>query len=220
MSISPNQRGTLSSNFGSSLILTRSWGKIKFYDLETLPDFVDCILILSGSENPFLTKEHNQVNLNESSERLIESMKLINKYPQAKIVFSGCYKIKDDDICSSEVVMKLFIQNNISINNIIFENQSRNTYENLLFSKRLVKPTKYEKWILITSAFHLRRSMGIAEQLQWSMIPYPTDFQTAKKIKWELSFNLIKNFYILERSSHEWLGLFTYYLLGRTSSIL
>ena len=90
----------------------------KFYELETLPDFVDGILILSGSENPFLTKVHNQVNLNESSERLIESMKLINKYPQAKIVFSGCYKIKDDDICSSEVVMKLFIQNNISINNI------------------------------------------------------------------------------------------------------
>ena len=72
-----------------------------------------------------------------------------------------------------------------------------------------------EKWMLITSAFHLRRSIGIAKQLQWTMIPYPTDFQSSKKIEWKLNFDLIRNFYVLERSSHEWLGLVAYYFLGR-----
>ena len=76
---------------------------------------------------------------------------------------------------------KLLLKNqDLDISRVIFERNSRNTYENTLFSFEEVKPTPVGNWILITTAGHMPRSMGIFCKVGWPMIPYPVDHRTMR----------------------------------------
>ena len=191
-----------------------------YYNQASLPNKIDGILILSGATRPYLTKVHNQVTIKSSGERLIESVVLIKKYPKAKVIFSGgSGTILDYEFTQAEAA-KIFYQNlGINLYRINFEDKSRNTYENILFSKNIANPQVGENWVLITSAFHLKRAINISAKISWNLIPYPTDFNQPKKFNWKFEYNLLNNLVLFRQASHEWLGIIAYYLLGRTSKI-
>ena len=108
----------------------------------------------------------------------------------------------------------------IDISYIIFESKSRNTFENILFSKKIINPRESENWLLVTSSFHMSRAINVAEKLDWKFIPYPVDFRTSKKfISFKPGFALLDNFNSFNLASHEVVGLLSYYLLGRSSKI-
>ena len=185
-----------------------------------IPNQVDGILILAGATNPILSKEYNKINLNGSVERLTEAILLIRKYPRAKIIFSGgSGSIKNQKFTHAKVAKDFFEQFQIDTRKIIFESKSRNTYENILYSKEIANPTYNENWLLITSASHMTRSMNIAKKLDWKFIPYSVDFSMQKKFSWKPSINFLGNIGSFQGASHEWTGLIAYYFLGRTSQI-
>ena len=202
-------------------------GKLLLHSLEKnyhtnflFPEKVDGILILSGSTNPFLTNQFNQISLNGSAERLTESIKLIKKYSNAKIIFSGgSGSIKYPELKHAKVANDFFIQMGLSTNNIIFEDRSRNTHENIIFSRKIVNPKINEKWIIVTSAFHMNRSIFIGEKNNWKFIPYAVDFKTMKKFRFVPNLYLLSNINSFQQGSHEWLGLISYYLMNRTDKI-
>ena len=43
---------------------------------------------------------------------------------------------------------------------VLLEDRARNTYENAVFSKQLMKPKPGERWLLVTSAVHMPRAIG------------------------------------------------------------
>jgi len=97
---------------------------------------------------------------------------------------------------------------------MVLESRSRNTYENILFSKAIVKPKPDEVWLLATSAMHMPRAMAIAKKLDWPMTPWPTDFLTdsqSGRDVWEIEGNLGLMDYVI----HEWIGLAAYRLSGK-----
>ena len=191
-----------------------------FHSKNYLPETIDGILILSGATNPYLTKEHNQINFHGSVERLTESVSLIKKYPNAKIIFSGgSGSLKYPSLDHASVAKNFFSNMGIDSSKIYYEKTSHNTYENILFSKRIARPKINEKWLLVTSAFHLNRSLGVSEKLEWIFIPYAVDFNKTKKFSWKLSFNLLSNLLEFQQASHEWAGLLAYYLMGRSDRI-
>ena len=192
-----------------------------FHSSNYYPDSLDGILILAGATKPNLTKEHNQINLNGLVERLTESIFLINKYPEARVIFSGgSGSLSNNTLTHASVAKQFFEKVGIKPERILYEDKSRNTYENILFSKEIAKPNINQKWLLVTSAFHLKRSLNIAEKLEWNFIPYATDFNKSKKFSWKISFNILSNLSEFQRASHEWLGLISYYFLGRSASII
>ncbi len=181
--------------------------------LTTLPSHLDGILILGGPSGPGLTREHGQVSFNEAGERLTESVKLIKNYQSSKIIFSGG--------SHTYVAKKFFSEMDIDVSDIIFESKSRNTFENILFSKKIINPKEFENWLLVTSSFHMSRAINVAEKLNWKFIPYPVDFRTSKKlISFKPGLALLDNFNSFNLASHEVTGLISYYLLGRSSKIL
>ena len=195
-----------------------------YHDKINLPEKVDGIIVLSGATNPFLTKEHDQITLNNSVERLTESIQLIKKYPEAKVFFAGgSGSMQHTDLRHSDVAKKFYESLDVNMKNIFFENESRNTYENIAFAQEKFSPNRGEKWVLVTSAFHLRRAVYIGEKLGWEFIPYPTDYRQPKKFKWIDPFNFFDffdNLRFFQESSHEWIGIIYYYLMGRSSRIL
>ena len=166
------------------------------------------------------TKEYNQISLGSSSERLIEAINIIKKKQNIKIIFSGGpAHIQHPNLTDSNAAKKFFDDMEINISNIIFENKSRNTYENILFSKNIIKPKKNENWIVISSASHLKRVLNVAEKLKWQLIPYATDFNYPKKFNFQLSINFLSNLSQFQKASHEWTGLIYYYFTGKSDKI-
>ena len=148
---------------------------------------VDNIIVLAGSENIASSKIEEELSLNSSSERLIVSVKLALDFPISKIYYLGGdgYLVKNK---INEVVMAKTFYSNIrfDFNRIIFIDNTRNTKENLKAFKKI--NTFNQSNILITSAFHMKRSMLIAEELDLNIKPYAVDFKSIK------DFNIL-NYY-------------------------
>lgn len=199
-------------------------GKLMLYYLEsrqphniTKFDDVDGILVLSGMENIQMTEEYDQFYLAGSGSRIIESIRLHKKYPNAKLIFSGGsgnYFSKD---VNSSVSQKFYNEFLLDTKKIIFESQSTNTYENIKNSIKLISPKGSEKWILITSAFHMQRSINTAAKFQWELTPYPVDFKLSKDLFSEIKkFNILNNIKYFQIASHEIIGILIYKIMGRS----
>jgi uncharacterized SAM-binding protein YcdF (DUF218 family) len=189
-----------------------------YQTLSTIPNDIDGILILGGPSSNSLTRQHDQVSFNEAGERLTEAIKIIRNFSPNKIIFSGGSYGQTFENSHAYVAKKFFSEIGIDVNNFYFEYQSRNTYENILFSKKIANPVKDEKWLIITSSFHMKRTIQVAEKLEWDLIPYPVDFRTGKYFSFKPSFvNFLENFNAYNLAAHEFVGLFSYYILGRTN---
>ena len=193
----------------------------RFQTNPTLPEKIDGVIVLSGAEKPELAHIWNQVELGSSAERVLSFIKLAHQYPKSKLIFTGgTGSLINQEYKAADVAKILFQEQEFDIERIIFERKSRNTYENIINSKNIVKPNKNEKWILITTGWHMPRSIGISCKSGWSVIPYPVDHQTKKDDLLRIDFNLSDNLKTLKTGIKEWLGLFAYYLSGKTTSLL
>jgi len=185
-----------------------------------LAEKIDGIIMLSGAEDPMLSSVWKQVELGAAAERDLAFMALAKKYPQAKLVFSGgTGSLTHQEYKAADVAKELFKQQGFDLERILFERESRNTYENVINSKKLVQPAANENWVLITTSWHMPRSLGIFCKADWQVIPYPVDHQTNKENLFRINFDLIGNLFLLRTAIKEWLGLTAYYMMGKTHSL-
>ena len=113
----------------------------------------------------------------------------------------------------------MFEQSILDVNRVIFESQSRNTYENAVYSYNLIKPKKKEKWVLITSASHMPRAVGVFRKTNWEVIPYPVDYQTAGPQDFISHYEGFLSLDQMRIGLHEWLGLFIYWVTDKTNQL-
>ncbi|MBZ5503454.1 MAG: YdcF family protein [Acidobacteriia bacterium] len=99
---------------------------------------------------------------------------------------------------------------------ITIEAQSRNSAENATYCKRLIAPKPGERWLLITSAMHMSRAVGVFRQAGFPVEPYPVDYQFAG---WRglltLPGSVLGALAATDTAAHEWLGLLAYWITGR-----
>ena len=191
----------------------------RFPSVQTLPGKVDGIIVLGGVVDAALTKARGQISIGGAVERLISFATLSKRYPNAKLLFtSGSGALLSQYIKEGDVVGSLLIDLGVDVERLIIENQSRNTHENVLFSKQLVQPLAGETWILITSAFHMPRSVGIFRQVGWDVIPFPVDYHSKGDLDLAPSFNLVGGISSLSWAVHEWLGLLVYWLTDKSDA--
>lgn len=194
--------------------------EMRFATNPELPDKVDGIIVLSGTEKPYESALWHQVELGESAERNFAFMRLIRQYPHATHVFTGgTGSMKFSHYKSAHVARKLFSELGVDVSQIVFEDQSRNTFENVKFSKALVKPKSDENWVLITTAWHMPRSVGIFEKFKWPVIAYPVDHATKPGDLFRCSWDFSDHLYVLNMAVKEWVGLAAYWVTGKTSTI-
>jgi len=193
----------------------------RFSQTDSIPTHVDGIVVLGGSVSPELSSAWGQPQLNGTSERLTGFLDLAIRYPNAKLLFTGGNgSLIQTGPREADVVNEVFYQLGFVNHNIQFERESRNTYENAVYSKELMRPVEGENWILVTSAFHLPRAVGVFCRQQWPVIAYPVDYYSRKGNLLRIEFSFASNLGILRLAIHEWAGLLAYRLTGKTSSLL
>lgn len=185
----------------------------------TLPAKVDGIIVLGGSINPVLSAERAQPVVTDSAERLFAFLELARRYPSAKLLFTGgSASVLEGGAREADVARTIFAGVGLDLSRVRFERDSRNTYENAVDSKRLVAPQPGETWVLITSAYHMPRSVGCFRQQGWAVIPYPVDYGTAPDGD-PPTFSLLDGLNGVHWALREWIGLAFYYVAGRTDAL-
>tara|TARA_B100000686_G_scaffold180648_1_gene187595 strand:+ start:1029 stop:1832 length:804 start_codon:yes stop_codon:yes gene_type:complete len=187
---------------------------------EPLPEKIDGVIVLGGSEIPMLTKIRGQASLSGAVERLTIFLSLARRFPEAKLVYAGGQgAINEQEYKAAHTAKLFFEQMDLDTDRVLFDSQSRNTMENAQNALQLAKPEEREKWVLVTSAWHMARSVGIFRKLGWQVIPYPVDYKTTGKTDFSLGIPSLTSVAGFSNTIYEWTGLFYYWLLGRTSEL-
>lgn len=182
-----------------------------------LPDKVDGIIVLGGSMNPANTELWGQPQLNARVERLTEGAALARRYPEAKLVFTGGYWRGEHALSEADVARQFFLQLGLNEDQLVFENRSGSTFQNARFSQDILAPQPGEVWVLVTSAFHMPRSVGVFRKAGWDIIPYPVDYYTSGRVAFPSVPHLGDGLATFDFVSREWVALAGYYLRGQSS---
>jgi uncharacterized SAM-binding protein YcdF (DUF218 family) len=182
---------------------------------------IDGIVVLGGAVQERQTVAHGLMALNDAGERMLAMADLARRYPEARVVFSGGSAIFSGATQSEgEVVREHLVSFGLKPDRVIIENNSKNTHDNAVMSRRLVEPKPGETWLLVTSAWHMPRSIGIFRQANWPVLAYPVDFRTAgwqdqTRGFWSTSDGLRRS----DTAAREWVGLLVYRLTGKTGAL-
>ncbi|MDI6026147.1 YdcF family protein [Corticibacterium sp. UT-5YL-CI-8] len=181
------------------------------------PNAIAGVIVLGGGFEGAINLARGGYELNSGGDRFVEAAILARRYPEAKIVVSGGNgSLVLDGEGDADTAPRLLEALGVERGRLVLENRSRNTYENAEFSKDMVKPQPGDTWLLVTSAFHMPRSMALFEKAGFKVTPWPTDYRTSgDEGVGFLRDNAIDSIQNATLGMREWIGLLAYWLSGR-----
>jgi uncharacterized SAM-binding protein YcdF (DUF218 family) len=169
------------------------------------------IIVLGGAlGHPDSYRAHGQVPLGDAAERMTVPVGLMRQHPQLELVFSGGEgRLLTLGVTESELARVFYQQQGLDMNKVRLEDGSRNTRENAEQVAKLLGTRCQQPWLLVTSAWHMPRSMAEFEAVGCKVTPYPVDFRTGESTaltEYELAPSLLR----WQTALNEWLGLWVY----------
>lgn len=179
---------------------------------------VDGIVVLGGYMNGEINAARGGIELNSAADRIVETMRLARLYPEARIVVSGGEGTMFTDSAPDAVSTRTILADAGLANRVvIYEGMSRNTVENAVFSRELAGPKPGEVWLLVTSAYHMPRSVGSFRKAGFPVIAWPVDFKAAPNTGFTLYLQSPDDAFSRTAAGiREWIGLASYYLSGKS----
>jgi uncharacterized SAM-binding protein YcdF (DUF218 family) len=180
----------------------------------------DGIVVLGGAISPDISMARGAVALNGAAERITATAELARRYPNARIIFSGGTGSLFEAPVEAPVAVKEFEALGIAHDRITAEEQSRNTIENAVFSRLLAQAKPGERWLLVTSAFHMPRAIAAFRAAGFPVEAYPVNWRTRGPIDaTQLFASFTAGLGMTDLAVHEWVGLLAYRLTGRTAEL-
>jgi uncharacterized SAM-binding protein YcdF (DUF218 family) len=181
----------------------------------------DGIVVLGGSIDPKLSAAHGVTVFSGAVDRIITAAVLAYRYPNARIVLSGgnASLVADDVAKEADHAAAVFESLGVFKDRLIMERRSRNTQENAVFTKAMVSPKPGEQWLLVTSAYHMPRAIGIFRKAGFDVQPYPVDWRMGGRADL-LTFSvfLLDGLARVDTAVREWIGLAAYWITGKTDA--
>lgn len=175
---------------------------------------VGIVVLGGGLASPELWASSRQVGLNEQAERMTEAVALMRQYPRLRLLFTGgVANVSATGASEAQRARVFFVAMGIDPARVTYEDRSRNTYENALYSAALPGVDKRQHWLLLTSAFHMPRAMGVFNHVGWNVTPWPVDYRVTAHDSW-FDFSLHYGPRLWALALHEWLGLAAYRIAG------
>lgn len=180
----------------------------------------DGVIVLGGSLNMRYADERDRPALNDAAERITAMIALARRHPAARIVFAGgSGDMFEQTHREADGLRRLLGEMGVETSRILFERDSRNTVENARYTRRLVKPEPEQRWLLVTSAAHMPRAVGVFRRQGWAVIAYPVDYHTPRSWTWRGPYSLSGGLRHLDAAAREWVGLLAYRILGYTKRL-
>ncbi|TVQ34776.1 MAG: YdcF family protein [Geminicoccaceae bacterium] len=177
-------------------------------------------VVLGGSTgNARLAEERGTYLLGNAAERLTAAIGLHVQDPDLPIVFSGYHgTVRARGLAEGEMTRMLLGELGFDPRDFLFEERSRNTFENAVYSFDLVG-AQGQPWLLVTSAFHMPRSVAAFRAAGFDVVPHPVDFRALHPRDTWRGVDLAGRFDRFRTASREFIGLVSYRALGRTDSV-
>lgn len=185
------------------------------------PAAVTGIIVLGGAMDTEINAIRRGYELNRSGDRFVEALRLAQLYPEAKILISGgSGALFPEGDTEAAAGARFFRDLGIEPARIIEEDGSRNTDENVQLTRQLVNPQPGDTWLLVTSAFHMPRSVGIFRKAEFPVVPWPTDYFTSGQDTFGLRLDQpAEGISVTTRAMREWIGLVAYWATGKSSDL-
>jgi len=185
-----------------------------------LPERIDGILVLGGAVEPALSLSYGETVFNSAVARVLAGTALARRYPEAKLaLIGGEGGFVPVGLAESRATLGLVIEQGIAPKRVLLEERSRSTHQNAVYAKELIRPAPGATWILITSAYHMPRSIASFDGVGWPVIPYPVDYRIDPQTGLRANFSLLDGLGASTLAGKEWAGLLAYRLMGWTREV-
>lgn len=144
--------------------------------------------------------------------RLDEAWRLYRIRPKPIIISGGHVNPFTPARDENKIAREFLIRWGVPKSDVIGEEKSRDTFENALESQKILKKHGWKRYLLVTSAMHMPRSMLVFTELVPEPIPAPGDFSLGKFDSTPLDF--FPNEAVAPKmfvTIHEYLGIMNYY---------
>jgi Uncharacterized conserved protein len=180
------------------------------------------IILLGGAVEAADSLSRGSLVANESAERVLDTIALAHRYPKAKILISGGGgTVFGEGAAEAPIIADFLTSIGIDAGRIVIEDRSRTTAENATFTRELIDPEGGGRWLLVTSAWHMPRAIGVFRKVGLDVVAYPVDFRTGTSDDGLRPFAFVSDgLRRLDVASKEWAGLIAYYAAGRTGTLL
>lgn len=185
------------------------------------PADLACLIVLGGALETEVTTARGGIEFNQAADRFVEALRLAGNHPEARILISG----GDGSISGAyegeaQASERFFSAFGISPDRLVKENASRTTYENTVNTADLLKSRQLGHCLLITSAYHMPRSVGLFRKAGIEVRPWPVDYRTSGILPLSPDFTQPSlNAQLTTTAVREWMSLTAYYLTGRIGEI-
>nr|WP_315849227.1 YdcF family protein [uncultured Rhodoferax sp.] len=180
-----------------------------------LEGYVGVVVLGGATESGRTQMAHVQPMLNDAAERMTGTVAVLRANPQLRVLFTGGEGALMGVGQSEAERAKMFFDSlGLSGPQVQYESASRNTYENAVLTAKLQGVDPTQRWLLVTSAWHMPRSMATFAKAGWNVTAYPVDFRTGDSSDW-LDFSMAGGAVEWQLALHELVGLLAYKLTGR-----
>lgn len=184
----------------------------RFPKMTQIPTDAKGIILLGGSVDKMTSLGRGEIAYNLTAGKFIGFVQLAKKYPHLQLAFTGTK-------FETEAAQKDFLALGLDPATVRFEQDSKDTKDNAAKTATLLNPQPDEKWVLVTSAYHMPRSVGLFRKAGFNVIPYPMDYHAPGNYEMWFFLGLQLSLEAWQASIREWLGMVMNYMMGRSDEL-
>lgn len=180
-----------------------------------LKNFAGIVVLGGALDSASVWEGRTQPALNGAAERMVAPLPLMQQHLHLRLLFTGGEgQLLAQGLTEAQRAGIFYQAMGLAPERLIFEDRSRNTFENAVLSAAIAGVDIKKPWLLVTSAWHMPRSMATFEKAGWNVTPYSVDFRTGQRTPWT-DYSLSDGASRWQLLLHEWLGLWVYQRTGR-----
>ena len=180
-----------------------------------LSDYSGLIVLGGATASGRVSQAHALPQVGDSSERLSATVAVLHRHPQLRMVYTGGEgELLGAGPSEADRARAFFEELGAKGPLMYYEAASRNTYENALLAAQVPGVDKTQRWLLVTSAWHMPRSMATFQKAGWNVVAYPVDYRTGATTHWA-DYSLRSGADKWQLALNELVGMLAYRLTGR-----
>ena len=173
----------------------------------SLQRYVGMVVLGGAIGIPYGEQDVRRYTLDASAQRMTAPLALLREYPHLLMLFSGGQSdVIARETSVADAAREFYASMGVLPDRVLYERAARNTYENAVLSAKVPGVDTAQRWLLVTSAWHMPRSMALFQREGWNVTPYPVDYRTGSYTPWK-NFSIAEGAQRWEMLLHEVVGL-------------